>query len=156
MNSNRPTELPLSTERPAPTVSGPASFRDRFCTASQCAPHEFADRVFLLALPFHALLLAPLLWPWRRRLFAADFALIEQVAGARWRGDVQGKLDRMHTPEWLGGPARRLLRWRISTQRLGRLMGQVMGNSERAAAGLQEILHQPPSVPSAAQNPATP
>lgn len=105
------------------------NFRDSYCAASLCPPAEFADRVFLLSLYFHALPLAVLLWPWRRRIFAKDFALIEHVAAAQWHGDVQWQLDRLRTPGWFGGLGRRLLRLRISTQRLGALMSRVLDGS---------------------------
>lgn len=110
----------------AGTKKNATSFRDRFCQTMQCAPAEFTNRVFLLSLYFHALPVAVLLWPWRRRVFAADHAMIETVGGAQWRGDVQWKLDQMRTHEWLGGPGRRLLRCRISTRRLATLMTKVM------------------------------
>jgi CheY-like chemotaxis protein len=105
------------------------TFRDGFCAASLCTPDEFADRVFLLSLYFHALPLAVLLWPWRTSIFAKDFALIEHVANAQWHGDVQWQLDRLRTPQWFGGLSRRFLRCRISTQRLGALMSKVLDGS---------------------------
>lgn len=104
----------------------PETFREGFCAASLCSPAEFPDRVFLLSLYFHALPLAVLLWPLRKRIFAKDFALIDHVATARWHGDVQWQLDRLRTPEWFGGLSRRLLRIRVSTQRLGALMSKVL------------------------------
>ncbi len=142
-----PTTQTTPAAREAAQLRHPENFRDRFCKAHRCPPHKFADRVFLLALHFHALLIALLLWPWRRRLFAPDFALIEKVAGAQWRGDVQWKIDHLRTPEWHGGPGRRRLRCGISTQRLGTLMGKVMQSSERDTADLANILqtHQPVS-----------
>lgn len=109
--------------------NGGETFRDRFCAASRCAPPEFADRVFLLSLYFHALPLAVLLWPWRSRLFEADFKLIEEAAYAQCCEDVQWHLDRLRTPAWVGGLGRRLLRCRISTRRLGALMGKMMESS---------------------------
>lgn len=148
MKTNPQTGPPMDTEtssldtatersdRPAGRPPGDAassspqeSFRDRFCTANRCAQSEFADRVFLLTLYFHALPIAVLFWPWRRRLFAADLALIEKLGGAQWRGNVQWKLDRLITPAWRGGLGRGRLRCRISSRRLGALMVRVMGSS---------------------------
>lgn len=108
-----------------PTV--PKTFRDGFCAASHCPTAEFSDRVFLFSLYFHALPVAVLLWPWRRRVFAKDFALIEHAATAEWHGNEQWQLDRFRTPMWFGGLGRRVLRCRISTRRLGALMGKVLG-----------------------------
>lgn len=113
----------------AASSSPPESFRDRFCAVHRCAPAEFGDRVFLLTLYFHALPVAVLLWPWRRRLFAADHALIEKLGGVRWCGSVQWKLDRLITPAWRGGLGRGRLRCRVSSRRLGALMVKVMGSS---------------------------
>lgn len=113
----------------AGSSSPPESFRDRFCTAHRCAHSEFADRVLLLTLYFHALPVAVLFWPWRKRLFAADHALIEKLGGARWGGNVQWKLDRLITPAWRAGLGRGRLRCRISSRRLGALMVKVMGSS---------------------------
>ena len=127
--SVRPTE---QSPGGAASSSAPESFRDRFCAAHRCAHSAFGDRVFLLTLHFHALPVAVLLWPWRRRFFAADHALIEKLGGARWRGDVHWKLNRLITPEWLGGLGPRLLRFRISSQRLGALMMKMMGSSLEA------------------------
>lgn len=98
------------------------TFRDWFCAANRCAPSVFSDRVFRLTLYFHALPIALLLWPWRKQLFAPDFALIGQVADAQWGGETHQQLDRLRTPEWTSGFARRHLRFRISTRRLRTLM----------------------------------
>lgn len=122
------------------------SFRERFCLAYQCPDSEFTDRVFLLTLYFHALAVAVILWPWRKRLFAADHALIDKVGAAHWRGDMQWKLDRMRTAEWLGGPGRRLLRCRISTQRLGMLMTMVMQSSAETSGAASPSSTSPPDV----------
>ncbi len=124
----RPMEAASSPSQTATPLAQPGAetFRDRFCKASKCTPAQFADRVLLLTLYFHALPLAVLLWPWRTRLFKQDFALIEHVATAQWSGDMQWQLDRLRTPAWLGGPVRRFLRCRISTERLGILMGKLM------------------------------
>lgn len=132
-NANTPSKAP---EGPlAASMAGPAdasaqprrtTFRDHFCQTRGCRSAEFTNRVFLQSLYFHALPVAVLLWPWRRRVFAADLALIEKLGGAQWRGDAQWKLDQMRTQEWLGGPGRRLLRCRISTRRLATLMNKVM------------------------------
>jgi hypothetical protein len=63
--------------------------------------------VLLLSLYFHALPLAVLLWPFRRRLFAVDFDLIEQAGCARWGGDISWQLGQMCPPQWTAGPGRR-------------------------------------------------
>lgn len=109
-----------------PPAEVPASFRDRFCAAHNCAPEAFADRVLLLSLYFHALPLAVLLWPFRRRLFAADFDLIEQAGCARWGRDISWQLGRMCPPEWTAGPGRRWLRLRVSVRRLGEVVARSM------------------------------
>lgn len=121
-----PAKPPSETANPPAPASGAETFRERFCKASQCTPAQFADRVLLLTLYFHALPLAVLLWPWRTRLFQQDFALIQHVAPTHWTGDVQWQLERLRTPAWLGGLFRNFLRCRISTRRLGTLMGKLM------------------------------
>lgn len=133
-----PAEVPGSSPVAEPAAgkgmaqagtNSPETFRDRFCQAQRCRPAEFTNRVFLLSLHVHALPVAMLLWPWRRRFFAADHAMIDKVGSAQWRGDVQWKPDQMRTQAWLGGPGRRLLRCRISTRRLATLMNKVMRSS---------------------------
>ena len=131
MKTNTPTGPPRDTEGSSPDTDT-ESFRDRFCAGHRCAPAEFGDRVLLLTLFFHALPVAVLLWPWRKRIFAPDHALIEKLGGARWRGNVQWKIDRLLTPAWRGGLGRRRLRCRISSRRLGALMAKVMGSSMEA------------------------
>lgn len=120
---DQPAGPGASDAQPAP----PKTFRDGFCAASHCPPAEFCDRVFLFSLYFHALPVAVLLWPWRRRVFAKDFALIEHAATAGWQDNIQWQLDRFRNPGWFGGLGRRVLRCRISTRRLGALMGKVLG-----------------------------
>jgi hypothetical protein len=128
----KPATLIAEGSAPATVTDGstrpgaPENFRDRSCATHRCAPAEFGDRVFLLTLYFHAPPAALLLWPWRRRLFAMDHALIEKLGGARWRGDVRWKLDRLIPPAWRGGLGRGLLRCRISSRRLGALMMEAM------------------------------
>lgn len=146
-SAGRPPE-PAGVDGARPQA--PENFRDRFCKANQCAPHEFADRVFLRTLHFPAVTLAPLLWPWRRWLFAEDFALIEKVATAQWRGDVAWKIERMRNRTWSRTPGYRFLRWRISTRRLGMLMGKVMGSSERGTP-LPEAVPKPTPPPTCAE-----
>lgn len=124
--SPRPAEETVSE---AVRSEVPGSFCGRFCNASRCPSTEFTDRVFLLTLYFHALPVAVLFWPWRKRVFRPDYALIEKLGAARWRGDIQWKLNRLVRPEWRGGLGRRLLRCRISTRRLGALMAKVMATS---------------------------
>lgn len=128
----KPAAAPVNQAAEISKPRPPATFRDGFCAASLCPPAEFADRVFLLSLYFHALPLAVLLWPWRRRIFAKDFALIEHVAAAPWHGDVQWQLDRLRTPAWLRGLGRRHLRLRTSTQRLGALMSKVLDGPQES------------------------
>lgn len=101
------------------------TFCDRFCAANRCTPATCTDRVFLLTMHLHALPMTLLLWPWRRRFFAPDFALIEQVADTRWSRDMHWQIDRLRTTEWLGGPFRRLLRCRISIRRMSTLVGRM-------------------------------
>jgi CheY-like chemotaxis protein len=116
----------------APPTEATGSFRDRFCAAHNCAPEAFADRVLLLSLYFHALPLAVLLWPFRRRLFAVDFDLIEQAGCARWGGDIPWQLGRMCPPEWTAGPWRRWLRLRVSVRRLAELVTRSMAGAPPA------------------------
>ncbi len=123
--SMRPSNPATAAALPA-QFNASETFRDRFCKASKCTAAQFTDRVLLLTLYFHALPVVVLLWPWRTRLFKQDFALIEHVATAQWSGDVQWQLERLRTPAWLGGLFRQFLRCRISTRRLGTLMGKLM------------------------------
>lgn len=125
--SDQPQPASSSASNARPTQ--PQTFRDGFCAASHCQPAEFCDRVFLFSLYLHALPVAVLLWPWRTRVFAKDFALIEHAATAEWHDNIQRRLDRFRTPGWLGGLGRRVLRCRISTRRLGALMRKVLGSS---------------------------
>lgn len=104
----------------------PETFRDRFCVAGRCPPGAFTDQIFLRTLYLHALPVALLLWPWRRQVFALDFKLLDHAAGTEWCGSARNQLDRLRTPEWVGGLGRRLLRLRISTRRLEMLMRKTM------------------------------
>lgn len=114
----------------APLPAGElVDFGSRFCAARKCSPLEFADRVFLLCLYFHVIPVAVLLWPWRRRCFAADYALIEQVGAMRCTANYGLELGRMRTKDWVGGSFRRLFRFRISTRRLGELMEAIMAST---------------------------
>ncbi len=125
--SSQPTEEAADAAKP----QAPKNFRDWFCAVTRCTPAQFADRVFLITLYVHALPLAVVFWPWRNRLFAADFALIEQAAWTRLDEDTQCRINGLRTPEWLGGLDRRLLRCRISTRSLVALMGRTMKRSGR-------------------------
>ncbi len=115
-----------------PPAGATGSFRDRFCAAHNCPPEAFADRVLLLTLYFHALPLAVLLWPFRRRLFAPDFDLIEQAGCTRWGGDILWQIGRMRPPQWKHGPRRSWLRLRVSVRRLGELVGRTTPGAPRA------------------------
>ena len=86
-------------------------------------------RLFLTTLPPVARTVAFLLWPWRRRWFAADYALIEQVGTLKCSADLGLELDRLRTKSWVGGPMRWLFRVRVSSRRLGVLMVDTIGSA---------------------------
>lgn len=104
-------------------------FATCLCAAQGCSRAEYADRVLLNALYRHALPVAFLLWPWRRRWFAADYALIEQVGTLKCSADLGLELDRLRTKSWVGGPMRWLFRVRVSSRRLGVLMVDTIGSA---------------------------
>ncbi len=120
----------LATNRGHAPKAG--SFRFRFCAAHQCGVAEFGDRVLLRALPVHAVPVALLLWPWRRRWFAADHALIEKLGGAQWRGETQWKIERLRTS---GSRIRQWLGCCISNRRLASLMNRVMHSDDLPTTG---------------------
>jgi DNA-binding response OmpR family regulator len=113
-------EVEASAQRSSPDKE--MDFATCLCTAQGCSRAEYADRVLLTALYRHALPVALLLWPCRRRWFAADYALIEQVGTFKCSDDLGLELDRLRTKSWVGGPTRWLFRLRVSSRRLGGLM----------------------------------
>lgn len=128
-----PAPAPAAGAVPPPAGPGvPKDFGSLFCAARNCSPLEFADRVFLLSLYFHALPLVVVLWPWRRRCFAQDYALIEQAGALPCAADPLWELARLRTKDWLGGPLRRWLRLRISTTSLGGLMKRTAAEAPKS------------------------
>jgi CheY-like chemotaxis protein len=125
------------------TAPGPADFRTCFCAVRNCAPENYADRVLLICLYFHALPFAVLFWPWRRICFARDYDLIEQVGSLKCEVELALELRRLRTANWLGGPLRRFFGLRVSSRSLEELMAKVFAECARAEAGRDRLADPP-------------
>lgn len=127
LEHSRPAIAP--ERRAGDRTASAANFRDHFCESRGCPPEQFADRVFWLSLHFRAVPLVGLLWPWRKRLFAADYAIIEKLGRAQWRGDVHWKLNQLVARKQPAGSSWYARLPCCSHRRLGKLMMRVMNTA---------------------------
>lgn len=98
------------------------TFRALWCAKTGCAVEEFEPRVFRLALPFHARLLAPLIRRLSPRFFTEDLWFLREVGDTRSWGELINEINRFHGRNIRDpGTVRRVFGIRISARRFLRL-----------------------------------
>jgi hypothetical protein len=94
------------------------TFEERFCSHYHLPPERYRSAMFRRCLYRRTLIVYPLFWLFRKGYFDADLQLISNVGLLRRREDLNAEIDafRMHCDN-MDFP-RRVLRLRISTQRV--------------------------------------
>lgn len=101
-----------------------ATYQELYCEMTKCPKKRFTRRLFWAALHRRALVLAPLIMLTNEAFFAADLELIAAVARLHKSDQLEEEIrDFREDPrnrDW----ARRVLKLRVSTRRLRRLLAE--------------------------------
>ena len=102
--------------------SNPKTFQQLYCERHGCAPEEFENKVFWSCLYPHAVPLAALLRWLDRDFFQRDFEYLRVIGLATDPNEFCGEVEALRFASLLNdGALRRLLRLRVSTERLMKL-----------------------------------
>lgn len=108
-----------------------ASFCDLFCEAFKCPPEDFNERVLWLCLFPKTNSFAHWLWQLNRDYFKPEFELIDQIKSLTSAQDIQAELDDFYYHNPPKGFFRKVLKVRISGDRLLELAEELFARANQ-------------------------
>jgi len=107
------------------TFVGTKTFRESYCEKFQCAPEEFARRVFWDCLPEESRPLATVLRPWLPLLKPLEHEFIEQLGDLSEAEAVASEVNEFRVRQRPGGWPGKSFQVRVSGRKLVSLASKV-------------------------------